>query len=53
MPLADGSGFVVKGVDKVFYFDAYGGWFDEFGNYYSAENVPSSPPPEKEEDYED
>jgi len=51
-----GAGFTVKGGTHVFYFDEYGGWFDEWGNYYNKDNVPTRPPDYKDEnsdDYED
>ncbi len=39
----DGSGFFLP--DGTFFeFDKFGGWFDEFGNYYNKDGVPSMPP---------
>jgi hypothetical protein len=40
----DETGFTIPGVDRVYYFDVYGGWYDEFDNYYSKEGVPGAAP---------
>jgi len=45
--LPDETGFVLPD-GSTFYFDKYGGWRDEYGNYYDA-NGKASPSP-KEED---
>lgn len=49
--LKDGSGFTIKGSDFVFKYDRYGGWHDEFGNYYNS-NGESDEPPSDSEHYE-
>jgi hypothetical protein len=40
----DETGFTIPGSDRVYYFDVYGGWYDEFDNYYSKEGVPTDAP---------
>ena len=41
---ADGSGFFLDDGKIFFPFDEYGGWYDEFDNYYNASGVPSPHP---------
>jgi hypothetical protein len=41
--LKDGSGFTIPGCSFVFKFDRHGGWFDEYGNYFSADGRPEDP----------
>jgi len=33
--LPNGTGFTIAGCTHVFLFDRYGGWQDEYGNYYN------------------
>lgn len=41
----DGSGFYLPdGNEHFFAFDRYGGWFDEYDNYYDADGQPCEPP---------
>jgi len=40
----DESGFTLPGSNHIFYFDIYGGWFDEFDNYYDKYGMPRDPP---------
>jgi hypothetical protein len=42
--LRDGSGFTIPGSSHVFKFDRYGGWFDEYANYYDQDGNPEDPP---------
>jgi len=53
--LPDETGFKILGSDHIFYFDVYGGWFDEYGNYYDADAIPRTPPnySDEEDDYVD
>jgi hypothetical protein len=37
-------GFRIKDSDHVFYYDKYGGWKDEYGNYYNQDGVPDEEP---------
>lgn len=52
----DGSGFFLDD-GKFFKFDKFGGWFDEFNNYYDANGNPAPAPEledaEDEDDEED
>ncbi len=41
--LEDGSGFTLKGSEHVFLYDKYGGWKDEYGNYYNENGEPADP----------
>lgn len=41
----DGKGFTIPGTDYVFKFDRFGGWFDEYQNYYNQDGEPDSQPP--------
>lgn len=36
--------FTIKGTNYVFHIDRYGGWFDEYGNYYNENAEPGEPP---------
>ena len=40
----DGSGFYLDDNPHFFAFDEFGGWFEEYGNYYNSEGK-SAPPP--------
>lgn len=40
----DETGFTLPGSDRVYYFDVYGGWYDEFENYYNKDGVPQDAP---------
>eukprot|EP00331_Platyophrya_macrostoma_P003777 CAMPEP_0176431042 /NCGR_PEP_ID=MMETSP0127-20121128/14593_1 /TAXON_ID=938130 /ORGANISM="Platyophrya macrostoma, Strain WH" /LENGTH=457 /DNA_ID=CAMNT_0017813007 /DNA_START=32 /DNA_END=1405 /DNA_ORIENTATION=+ len=42
--LEDGTGFRIDGCEFVFRYDAHDGWFDEFGNYYDKDGVPTTAP---------
>jgi hypothetical protein len=42
--LKDETGFTIPGSNHIFYFDVYGGWFDEYKNYYNSNGEPRSPP---------
>lgn len=42
--LPDGNGFTIADCPHVFLFDRYGGWEDEFGNYYNEHGDPDDPP---------
>lgn len=42
--LPDGSGFTIADCPHVFRLDRYGGWTDEFGNYYNEHGLPDDPP---------
>lgn len=46
--LKDGSGFTIKGCDFIFKYDRYGGWYDEFANYYDSNGQPDDPPSDSE-----
>lgn len=39
--LEDGTGFTLKGSEHVFLYDQYGGWKDEYGNYYNENGDPA------------
>jgi hypothetical protein len=45
--ISDESGFKIQGCDHIFYFDRFGGWFDEHKNYYNDKGEPSTPPNEE------
>jgi hypothetical protein len=38
--LPSGKGFTIKGTDHVFIFNKYGGWYDEYHNYYNQDGEP-------------
>lgn len=38
--LPNRRGFTLKGCDFVFKYDQYGGWKDEYGNYYNCDGEP-------------
>lgn len=42
--LKDKSGFTIPGCSHVFKYDRYGGWFDEYSNYYDTNGNPEDPP---------
>jgi hypothetical protein len=45
----DGKTFTIKDTDHIFKFDRFGGWFDEYGNYYNADGSASDPPSDDDE----
>lgn len=51
LEMPDKKGFTLHD-GKEFFYDAFGGWFDEEKNYYNSKGQPSSPP-KTEENYED
>lgn len=42
--LKDKSGFRIDHCDYIFKFDKYGGWRDEYHNYYNADGEPDQEP---------
>lgn len=49
----DGSGFMIDDCDHFFKFDKYGGWFDEYKNYYNADGEPDNEPEYSDGDDDD
>jgi hypothetical protein len=41
---SDGLGFKIKGSNYIYKFDQYGGWKDEYGNYYNGDGDPDEEP---------
>lgn len=37
-------GFTLKDTKHIFYYDKYGGWKDEYGNYYNADGKADEEP---------
>jgi hypothetical protein len=35
--LPDQRSFTIKDTNYIFHLDKYGGWFDEYGNYYNQD----------------
>ena len=44
IPTKDGSGFTLRDGHFLYKFDSYGGWKDEYGNYYNADGDPDEEP---------
>lgn len=42
--LPDQRSFTIKDTNYIFHLDKYGGWFDEYGNYYNQDAEPDDPP---------
>jgi hypothetical protein len=46
------KGFKIKGSKYIYFFDKYGGWYDEYNNYYNPDGEADDHPSDEDVDFE-